>query len=130
MDERIEDELRLLRRHFEQVDYVAEGRWVRIWPVETGSGWSHNTVAAVFQIPTGFPGAPPYGFYVPVGITHNGSEPQNYQPIAPSQPPFEGEWAMFSWAPDESWRATSDLVTGSNLSNWARSFRDRFAEGA
>ena len=130
MDERIEQELALLRRHYEQVEYVAEGRWVRIWPVTTGLGWSENPVAAAFQIPTGFPGAPPYGFYVPVGLVHNGKEPQSYQAKAQSQPPFEGEWAMFSWAHDGSWRATSDLITGSNLFNWSRSFRDRFAEGS
>jgi hypothetical protein len=130
MDERIEQELALLRRYYEQVEYVPEGRWVRIWPVMTGSGWSEDPVAAAFQIPSGFPGAPPYGFYVPAGLLHHGKQPQNYQPEAPSQLPFEGRWAMFSWAQDGSWRATSDLVSGSNLFNWSRSFRDRFAEGA
>jgi hypothetical protein len=129
MNERIEEELALLRHDYDEVEYVAEGGWVRVWPVTTGPGWSEDPVPAAFQIPAGFPGAPPYGFYVPVGLTHNGGQPQNYQARASSQPPFGGEWAMFSWAQDGGWRATSDLVTGSNLLNWSRSFRDRFAEG-
>jgi hypothetical protein len=130
MDERIEEELALLRRHYGELDYRPEGRWVRVWPVVTGAGWSQDPVAAAFQIPVGFPGTPPYGFYVCSGLAHEGKQPQSYQPRASTQPPFEGDWAMFSWAHDGSWRATSDVVSGSNLFNWTRSFRDRFAEGA
>lgn len=129
MDERIEQELELLRKRYEEVEYVAEGRWVRVCPVRTGAGWSQAAISAAFQIPGGYPGTPPYGFYVPAGFTHNGAQPQSYQPM-PSQPPFDGQWGMFSWQQDGNWRPTADLVAGSNLLNWIRTFSDRFAEGA
>lgn len=130
MRERIEQELALLRQHYAEVDFVPEGMWIRISPVRTGPGWGMDPVSVAFQVPTGFPGAPPYGFYVPVGLTHNGNPPQSYNNQPPTRPPFEGEWGMFSWAHDAGWRATSDIVTGSNLFNWSLSFRDRFREGA
>lgn len=126
----MEEELALLRERYEQVDYVTEGRWIRVQPVRTGAGWSQDPVPAAFQIPSGYPGTPPYGFYVPAGLTYNGREPQSYQRAPSTQPPFEGEWDMFSWQQDGDWRAKVDVVTGSNLLNWIRSFRDRFAEGA
>ena len=130
MQDRVEQELALLRHHFAEVDYVTEGGWVRVWPVRTGPGWSSDAVPVAFQIPTGFPGTPPYGFYVPVGLTYHGEPPQSYNARPPTRPPFEGEWGMLSWAHDGSWRATSNIVTGSNLFNWSLSFQDRFREGA
>jgi hypothetical protein len=130
MQERIEQELSLLRRHYAEVEYRPEGRWVRIWPVATGPGWNLDPIPVSFQIPAGFPGTPPYGFFVPSGLTHQGAQPQSYESRTATQPPFERDWGMFSWAHDGSWRATSSVVNGSNLFNWTRSFRDRFAEGA
>jgi len=129
MEARIEAELTLLGRQYTKVDFVEQGRWVMIAPVLIGVGWSMKEVPIAFQIPPGFPGTPPYGFYVPAGLTYNGHQPQSFQPQA-SGVPFSGAWSMFSWGHESGWRATADVVTGSNLFNWARSFALRFAEGA
>ena len=130
MRERIEQELELLRRRYADVDYREVGDWVRIHPVPTAAGWSQPEISVAFQIPQGYPGTPPYGFYVPRGLNYGGAQPQSYQDLAGTQPPFEGEWGMFSWAHDSGWRATGDVVGGSNLLNWTMSFADRFREGA
>ena len=129
MIDRIEAEIALLRKHYQVVDFVSEGRWARLQPYRTGAGWSIDPIAVAFQVPIGFPGAPPYGFYVPADLRHGGAVPGNYQPN-PKQPPFDGRWAMLSWATDGSWFPTADLMTGSNLLNWVLSFADRFAQGA
>lgn len=130
MEDRIRKEIQLLRTRYEEVEYRPEGRWVRLWPVPTAPGWTVDPLPAAFQIPTGYPGTPPYGFYVPSGLTFNGKAPQNCQPSPSSPPPFQGGWMMLSWTHQQGWHATSDLVTGSNLLNWALSFSDRFEEGA
>ena len=85
----------------------------------------------LFQIPQGYPGAQPYGFYTLSGILFQGNRPDNYNEPAPSQPPFPGSWGMlFPWSPAPGqWRPTADLSTGSNLLNWAMGFVDRFRLG-
>jgi hypothetical protein len=130
MRDRIEQELDLLRRRYAEVDHREDGDWVRIHPVPTAAGWSKEVIPVAFQIPQGYPGTPPYGFYVPRGLNHQGGQPQSYQDLAGTQPPFPGEWGMFSWAHDTGWRPTGDIIGGSNLLNWTLSFADRFREGA
>lgn len=130
MDERMNEELELLRTRFEGVDFLVAGRWVRLSAVPTGPGWAPSEVPVAFQVPPGYPGTPPYGFYVPATVTHEGRQPKNSQCPPSVAPPFEGDWMMLSWTQAGNWRATADLVRGSNLLNWALSFRDRFSEGA
>lgn len=130
MQERIDAELVLLRGRYPDLGYQPEGRWVKIAQYPLPAGWSGGDTDVAFQIPVGFPGTPPYGIYVPVGITFGGARPDNYNEPAPSQPPFGGSWGIFSWTPDaESWRATADPTTGSNLLNWVIGFAQRFREG-
>jgi hypothetical protein len=130
MQARIEKELELLRKHFPKLEYVKEGYWVRIPSYSMPPGWSRAVSDVVFQIPIGYPGTPPYGFYVPAGLTFNGQRPNNYTEPSQNKPPFEGIWGVFSWAPaDGAWRATGDLSTGCNLLNWVLGFATRLKEG-
>ena len=130
MEERIKQELALLHRHFPDLEYKEGGQWVRILSYRLPEGWNRSSTDAVFQIPVGFPGVPPYGIYVPIGLLFQEAAPQNYKEPAPTQPPFPGKWGIFSWAPaDGQWRATADLSTGYNLLNWVMGFADRFREG-
>ena len=127
MQERIEQELRLLRTRFSDLEYVAQGQWVRIPDYPLPEGWNRTTTDVAFPIPVGFPGTPPYGIYAPVGLTFNGQRPDNY--TEPAGTPFSGTWGVFSWAPGDGWRATADPATGSNLLNWVVGFAVRFREG-
>jgi hypothetical protein len=92
--------------------------------------WNRNVTDVAFQIKVEYPGTAPYGFYVPAGLLFRQKAPQSYTEPASSQPPFGGTWGMFSWQIETGWFPTADVVTGSNLLNWSRTFADRFAEGA
>jgi len=86
--------------------------------------------AVAFQILVGYPGTPPYGIFVPAGITFNGSRPNNYAEPAGTQPPFGGTWGVFSWLPVEGeWRPGATPAAGTNLLTWVLGFADRFREG-
>jgi hypothetical protein len=103
---------------------------VRIPSYSMPPGWNRAVSDVAFQIPVGYPGTPPYGFYVPAGIAFKGQRPNNYTEPAQNRPPFDGEWGIFSWAPaDGQWRATGDLSTGCNLLNWVLGFSKRIQEG-
>ena len=130
MEERIEKELELLRQRYPDLEYKEEGRWVRIPSYPLREGWNRSSTEVVFQIPVGYPGTPPYGIYAPSARLFNKTRPDDYSEAATTQPPFPGTWGIFSWQPaDGQWRATTDLVTGSNLFNWVTGFADRFREG-
>jgi len=130
MNQRIAQELALLRKRYPGLEYSDEGRWVRISGYPLPERWSRAATDVAFQIKLEHPGAPPYGICVPVGLTFNGQRPNNYTEPAPTPPPFEGVWGIFSWdAVPGEWRPTADLVTGSNLANWVSGIADRFSEG-
>ncbi len=128
LEERIQKELELLRTRY-PVEFVEEGRWACIASYPLSPGWNRSATDAAFQVPVGYPGTPPYGIYVPAGITFNGQPPGNYQEPAPTQPSFEGKWGIFSWQPEQQWLATADIISGSNLMNWVMGFAARFKEG-
>lgn len=126
---RIDQEFALLRDRFPSLEYVSAGQWIRIPSYPLPEGWNRTHSDVAFPIPAGYPGAPPYGIYVPAGITFKGSRPTNY--TEPTSTPFGGLWGAFSWAPhDGEWRPTANLHAGPNLLNWALGFAHRFREGA
>lgn len=130
MKNRIQKELDLLRQRYRNLEYIEEGRWIRIPDYPLCKGWNRTSTDVAVQIGVGHPGAAPYGIHTPSGLLHEGSRPDNYTDPATNRPPFSGQWAFFSWSPkDGQWRATADLVSGSNLLNWVMSFSDRFKEG-
>lgn len=130
MQERIIQELALLRQRFPDLEYREEGRWVRIPSYVLPSGWNRSVTDVALQIPVGFPGTPPYGIYTPAGLMFNGARPDNYNEPASTQPSFGGTWGLFSWTTlDGQWRATTDLVSGYTLLDWVIGFGNRFREG-
>jgi len=131
MNERIQKELELLKKHYSNVDYVEEGQWVYIkgYQIPLGLVWNREKTDVCFQIPVEYPGRPPYGFYVPAKILCNNTFPKNYKEPAPTSPPFQGTWGIFSWSPEIEWRPTANLVNGPNLFNFVDTFKNRFNEG-
>jgi hypothetical protein len=99
MQERIRQELELLRHRFDDLEYVEVGHWVKVPGYRLVSGWNRPETGVAFQIPVGYPGTPPYGIYVPSAILFNTAKPNNYVEPAPTRPPFSGTWGIFSWAP-------------------------------
>lgn len=131
MENRIDEEIALLRRRWPQLEYVPNGRWAQLpqyGPLP--DGWSPVIMPVAFQIQLAHPGTPPYGFYVPAGILFCGQRPNNYSEPAPTQPPFAGSWGIFSWQPEDGqWLPRADIAAGSNLLNWVLGFIERFREG-
>lgn len=128
VQERIEAEIDLLLTRYPDLEFRADGRWVHIPRYPLPPGWGAADTRIAFQIPAQYPGTPPYGFYVPVGLAFNGQRPNNC--TENNAPPFGGLWMLFSWQPEAQWVASADLLAGHNLLNWAVGFRQRFAEGA
>jgi hypothetical protein len=130
MEQRIDTELALVRARFPEAEYQPDDHWVRIPSYGMPQGWNRPATDVAFQIPVGYPGVPPYGIYVPSGLLFQGTAPGNYTDPCPTQPPFPGTWAIFSWAPaDGEWRATAEANSGSNLLGWIAGFAARFREG-
>jgi hypothetical protein len=125
---RIEAELDLLRLHYVGVDHLKADTldWFQVYGLRTPEDWSPRAIAVVFSVTQGYPGAPPYGFYVPSALTRGGAPPSEHR--APHPPPFNGEWRFLSWQA-VGWQPTADVRTGSNLWGWVRSFPQRLREG-
>ncbi len=128
MQERIDQELALLRQRYPNVEYQPEGRWVRIPSYPLSAGWNRSCTDVAFQIPIGYPGTQPYGICTPVGLLFNGQPPDNCTPADPA-PPFGGNWCRFSWQPDGPWQPAAEITSGSNLLNWVIGFAERFRQG-
>lgn len=128
MNERMNVELALLRRHYTKVDQLAANGmyWFMVQMLKTPDKWSPAEIAVVFSVTEGYPGVQPYGFFVPNALTLNGKPPSEHP--TPHPPPFEGSWRFLSWQP-EGWLATADVHSGSNLWSWVRTFMHRLREG-
>ena len=125
-EERIGREIALIRQRYEGV--ARSGEWVRVEAYPLPDGWSGRSTDVAFRIPDDYPGAPPYGIYVPSGITFRGQSPNGFTDPASQQPPFGGSWAVFSWQASQ-WRAAADVHSGTNLLNCVEGFAVRFREG-
>ena len=127
---RIEEEIKLLQKYFPRIEFVEQGWWFRIpdFELQPKNHWNPPRADVVFQAPEAYPGAPPYGIYLPPGLTFDGQAPNNY--AAASKPvPFPGTWWVLSWSPEGGWRPTADVTSGPNLLSFVWSFADRFREG-
>jgi hypothetical protein len=126
--ERIAAELGLLRRAYPDLEYRAEGHWVRIpsYPLPDII-WDGSDTEVCFQIPENIPAQGPYGFYVRPGLALQGGTPiDNYTYPAPTG--FGNDWGKFSWQL-LVWTPKEEVVAGTNMVNFARSIGDRLREG-
>lgn len=128
-EQRMSAELDILIQHFGAVEFNSGWYLIPNYPTSL-DGWNRKETAVAFQAPVGYPGTPPYGFYVPVGLRFNENLPGSYQEPASNQPAFEGTWGIFSWAPDGGiWRPDANVHASCNLLNFALGFSKRFQEG-
>jgi len=105
--ERIGRELALIKTRFADAAYEPNGQWMHLPRYVLPQNWNRAVTPIAFQILPAYPGAPPYGFYAPVGIRYVDKVPANYTEPSPTQPPFPGTWGIFSWAVDGEWRAAA-----------------------
>src|SRR5262245_57966136 len=132
MTDRLKKELVILRSIFPETTFHADSAgWFFIprYTVQHG-GWKQALVTICFQVPPGYPGEAPYGFWVLLPFCQLAGESpptRNYQHASPT--PFPGIWGKFSWSHMDSWKPGACPATGSNFLSFALSFRDRFGEG-
>ena len=124
---RLSEEHHHLKGHFKNIQQMQN--WYLIPDYPLLKGWGQKTVNIAFRVLPGYPGTPPYGFFVPLGLRFEGAFPGNYQEGIADTPPFEGQWGMFSWSPQE-WKSSDNVASGFNLLNFALSFAMRLKEGA
>lgn len=129
MKQRMQKELELLRKYYPEIEYNQEGHWFCIPSYPLQDGWNRDTTEIAFRVKNGYPGTPPYAFFVPKGLKYDESKPKNYKENPNQTPPFKGNWGCISWSHTSDWNPTSSLKTGSNLLNWVSSFKKRFEEG-
>ena len=128
MKTRIEQELALIRSYYPDIEVQEkEGRvWVKKVNYPLPSGWNLEATEVAFNFPPGFPGNPPYGIYVPDSLLFNQKSALTGCQFTP---PFEGNWGMISWTPDGIWKPNVNIVGGTNMLNFLKSFSDFFKEG-
>ncbi len=127
MRERLAEELALLRRHYGgDVEYRECGDWFLIPRYPTPAKCTPSLASVCFGLKPGYPGIEPYGFFAATDLLFEGQPFSGTSAAAP--PPFPGSWTFFSWSP-EGWFGTGDLLSGSNLWAWARSFAARLLDG-
>jgi hypothetical protein len=132
MRERIEREHQLLKKYYPDIIIKeADGScWFRIPGfLISGDAWNKTHADVCFEAKVSYPGTPPYSFYVEGGLRSKENKdlrPKDYE--EPAKAPFDGTWGRFSWQ-HEAWNPAENLVSGSNLLNFVRSFADRLKEG-
>ncbi|MBA7532244.1 hypothetical protein ES705_24470 [subsurface metagenome] len=131
MEERIEQELNLLRKYYPDLKVDEGKRWILLpgYTLPKRMAWNKDVIDICIEIRPGYPGTHPYGIYVPADLRYDGQELLNWQPKANNQPSFFGNWAMISWSPEGQWKPGSDVVKGFNMLNFVLSFVERFKEG-
>jgi hypothetical protein len=133
MRDRIAKELDLLKKYYPDTDAkeVGDSTWFKIPSfLIPGEIWNKTSAAVCFEAKITYPGTPPYSFYIEGGLRSKDNadtRPKDYE--EPAATPFNGTWGRFSWQHDSTWNPTEDLVAGSNLLNFVRSFGDRLKEG-
>jgi hypothetical protein len=126
--ERVAAELELLGRAYPDLEFRAEGHWVRIPRYALPDGiWHRSETEVCFQIPESIPAQGPYGFYVRPGLAlRDGTPIDNY--TYPATTGFGDDWGKFSWQL-LVWAPKEEIVAGTNMVNFARSIGDRLREG-
>ena len=133
MTDRLAKELAMLKTHFPDIEFLEQDYgWFRIprYAIPPGT-WNSTECSVCFQVPAGYPGEPPYAFWTNpmLRLAANGGPPvNNYQ--EPSPTPFCGTWGKFSWQHDKSWQPGAEPDSGTNLLDFAITFKDRLREGA
>lgn len=128
MRERLAKEFELLKTRYPAVKYLEDG-WFIVPDHPLPAGWNRSTTDVAIWAKPEYPGAQPYGIYVPIGIRFGQAVPQNYTEPTNPVPPDGQQWGIFSWTMEIGWYPTADVVSGSNLLKWSRGIEKRFAEG-
>jgi hypothetical protein len=129
MNERIEQEIGLLRTVYPDLEWHPDTFWVRIPSYSLPQDiWCQSKAELAFQMPQNLPGQQPYGFWVRPNLElAGGGAPGNY--TYPISIALGDGWGQFSWSPS-AWQPQTEITAGANMLNFVRSIAERLREGA
>lgn len=126
MQERIAEEIRLLKEKYHSLQFGEGYAWVMIPDFNLPDGYNRKTTRLLFLISASYPHASPDNFYVDAGLRFANNNPlTNYSEGA--QVPIQGSWGCFSWHP-EVWQSSSEISKGDNLLTFIKSVNLRLRE--
>ncbi|HOX05897.1 MAG TPA: E2/UBC family protein [Planctomycetota bacterium] len=127
MDERLRNELEMLKQSYPGVQYDERQRRVTIAGFPMPPGWNRATTTLVFSLPVTYPETSPDNFYVETGLRlASGEKPDNYTEDGGSPIPGYG---VFSWHPKGAWRCATPIEAGDNLVTFVRHILWRLRAG-
>lgn len=127
MNERLAEELELIREEFPALEFRKEDLWGRVPGYPVPPEWGSTEVAIAFRAPGDLFGEEPYGFWVsPPLVLPGGGQPSNTS--GPVDTAFGPGWQQFSWSFDGCWKPGPTAAVSSNLRDFIRSFARRLAE--
>lgn len=124
MEERIQNEIALLKRLYPDIKCGEKLDWVLIpqlvLPTER---FNKPTTRILFRIPAGYPQVGPDNFFVDLDLRlKDGSCPPAFNANSQSSSgaaPISGDWGWFSWHPN-AWRPAATIDGGDNLTGFVR----------
>lgn len=123
---RVDNEVALLRRWFDRVDYDDVARhWVLLHRYRLPPGFNRRTTPILLLIPADYPQVPPDGVFIDRGLNIPG---HYFQDTGPRNPFGDKDWAwLCAHLRRQSWRPTPDVVSGDNLATLLELYSTIFA---
>lgn len=125
MNERVREEIELLKKQFPELQHGDQLDWGLIPElVLPPERFNKSSTKVLFRIPVGYPATGPDNFFVDADLRlKNGSPPPAFNAGSQSSSgpaPIEGSWGWFSWHP-QTWRPAATIEGGDNLMGFVRS---------
>lgn len=130
MQERVQAEVKLLEREYDDVTLSEDGSHVIVHNLALPRDYNRDQTDVLLKIPDGYPDTPLDNFWVPAGFRLDGGEQPDR--LSTDHLSFDGQsWDRFSWhlEDDSPWRPHADPEEGSNLLTWMHSVEQRLEEG-
>ena len=126
MQERIVQEIALLKEKYPNLEHGQNYDWVMIPDFPLPDGYNRKATKFLFLVPNTYSLTAPDCFYVEIGLRLvNGNMPSNYN--EQQAVPVGGSWGYFSWHP-EIWQPADEILNGDNLLTFIRVVNIRLRE--
>ncbi len=124
MHSRVLDEIKLLQKHYLDLEWGNQLDWVLIPKLVLIEGRFNKThTKLLFRSPVGYPQTGPDNFFVDVDLRlREGGVPPAFNSNENSSSgtaPVPGDWGWFSWHPS-AWRPAATIEGGDNLTAFVR----------
>ncbi|MBM3910155.1 MAG: hypothetical protein FJ356_00725 [Thaumarchaeota archaeon] len=126
MEGRIKQEIEMLSKKYEVIQYDPNHQWVLI-RYKLPPGWNMSETEILLLIPAGYPSTKPDNFYVPKGLKSANPtiQIQNYNENDHNY--LGRQWGQFSFHVEE-WKPSDDIVSGHNLLTFMMGIEQRLME--